>query len=315
MSLTAADVFPPDALDANRRGELSDAQRRGFGNVARDRRKSQLQFAAIALALAVLIGGFASSSVSIFSRGLVTLVCLGIAAVLVIRSVTGADALTRDLRDTHVKSAEGAIGKHRHNAGRNATNYFLDVGEQRFIVAHATYEFAPTAGFVRVYYLTRSRKIVNLEQLPNPAFEHATPQDIIRDATAGNVLRTLGAAMSFDPRKANEARANLAAMGNVLGASSAARPVPPAGAHDARPLGEAIVGRWSNGLMTVTFSPDGHVMAEMMGRNQQGHWSVDGSGHLRADVMGQAQVADAWIAGDRLTIVADGQGLTFTRQA
>src|SRR5215471_4223167 len=238
MPLTATDVFPPDALDANRRGELSDAQRRGLGNVARYRRRSQLQFAGIALVLAVLIGGFASSSVSIVSRGLVTLVCLGIAAVLVVRSVTGADSLTRDLRDTRVESAEGAIGKRRHRAGRNATNYFLDVGDQRFSITHGTYEFAPDAGFVRVYYLARSRKIVNLERLPNPAFEHVTPQDIIRDVKAGNVLRTLGAAMSFDARRANEARANLAAMGDVMGAAFSAQPVPPPGARDVRPLGE-----------------------------------------------------------------------------
>src|SRR5215831_9129789 len=127
MPLTAADVFPPDALDANRRGELTDVQRHRLGNLARDRRKSQLRFAGIPLVLAVLVGGFGSSSVSIVSRGLVTLVCLGIAAVLVVRSVTGADSLTRDLRDTRVESAEGAIGKRRHYSGVNATNYFLDV--------------------------------------------------------------------------------------------------------------------------------------------------------------------------------------------
>src|SRR5215831_12224 len=295
MPLTATDVFPPDALDANRRGELTDEQRRRLGNLARERRKSQFQFAGIPLVLAVLVGGFGSSSVSIVSRGLVTLVCLGIAAVLVVRSVTGADSLTRDLRDTRVESAEGAIGKRRHRAGRNATNYFLDVGDQRFVITHGTYEFAPTAGFVRVYYLPRSRKIVNLEQLANPAFEHATPQDIIRDAKAGNVLRTLGAAMSFDTRKANEARANLAAMGDVIGAAFTAQPVPPSGAHDARPLSEAIVGTWTNGLMTVAFTPDGQVMAEMMGRKHQGNWSVDGSGRLHADVMGHAQTAEAWV--------------------
>lgn len=313
MPLTATDVFPPDALGANRRGELTDAQRQGFGNLARYRRKSQLQFAGIALVLAVLIGGFASSSAPIVSRGLVTLVCLGIAGVLVVRSVTGADSLTRDLRDTRVEAAEGAVGKHRRIAGRYSAIYSLDVGDQRFVVSRATHQFAPAAGFVRIYYLPRSRKIVNLEQLPNPAFEHATPQDIIRGVKDGNILRTFGAAMSFDARKANEARANLAAMSNVMGAAFSPQPVQP-GAHDARPLGEAIVGTWSNGLMTVAFTRDGHVMAEMMGRKHEGHWSVDGSGRLHADIMGQSQAADAWIADDRLTISGDGRGLTFTRQ-
>jgi hypothetical protein len=78
---------------------------------------------------------------------------------------------------------------------------------------------------------------------------------------------------------------------------------------------EAILGTWSSGFMTVAFSPDGTVTATMLGGKQRrGRWSVDGSGRLRADVTGAAEAADAWVAGDQLTISVEGKGLTFRRE-
>jgi hypothetical protein len=50
-------------------------------------------------------------------------------------------------------------------------------------------------------------------------------------------------------------------------------------------------------------------------KTRDGLWSVDASGRLTADLTGEQATADAWIAGDRLTIVVDGTGLTFTRGA
>ena len=316
MPLTQADVLAPDALEANRHGELSDAQRRGFGNQARYHRKSQLQFAGIALVIAVLVGGFASSTAPILTRALITIIALAIAAVLVVRSVTGADALTRDLRSARVEFVDGAIGKRTIGGGRARNTYFLEVGDRQFVVARGTHDLAPDAGYVRLYFLPRSRKVVNLERLPDPRYQNAMPQDLAREIRSPEVLRTLGAAMhSHTVRETNEARATLAAMAGAMQAAFAPQPAPPPGARDPRPLGHAIIGTWTNGFITISFFADGRVSADMMGRTQDGHWSVDANGHLVADVMGQARAAEAWIAGDQLTISADGEGITLTRRA
>ena len=101
----------PDALDANRRGELSDVQRRNFGAQSRDRRKSELSSAGFFVAGAVLFGFFASPTSSVILRVLLTIGCVAIAVFLVVRSITGGDALTRDLRRVQVQSVEGAIGR------------------------------------------------------------------------------------------------------------------------------------------------------------------------------------------------------------
>ena len=306
----------PDALEANRHGELTDAQRRGLGNLARSNRKSQLQFAGIALVIAVLVGGFASSTAPIMTRAHITIIALAVAAVLVVRSVTGADALTRDLRNVQVQSVEGAIGKRRIGNGRARSTYFLDVGDQHFSVARDTHDFAPDAGYVRLYYLPLSRKLVNLERLADPRYQNASPQDLARDIKSPDMLHTLGAAVhSHTLREQNEARATVAAMGEAMQAAFGPHPPPPPSARDPRPLGQAIIGTWTNGLMTIRFSPDGRVTADVMGRAQEGHWSVDASGRLLADVMGRQQAGEAWVSGNQLTISADGQGFTLTRQA
>jgi hypothetical protein len=89
---------------------------------------------------------------------------------------------------------------------------------------------------------------------------------------------------------------------------------PPDSARDPRPLAEAIVGRWTSGVITLTFNADGTATAGgAMGPGRSGHWSVDGQGHLVADVMGQRDSGDAWIVGDQLTITQGGESLTFKR--
>jgi hypothetical protein len=73
------------ALEANRRGELSEAHRRVFGALSRDRRRSGLSSAAFFAAGALLIAFFASPSSSMALRMLLTASGLAIAAVLVVR--------------------------------------------------------------------------------------------------------------------------------------------------------------------------------------------------------------------------------------
>src|SRR5437764_201795 len=72
------------------------------------------------------------------------------------------DPLAGDARAGRVEHREGAIGKRRVGNGRARSSYFLVVGDRRFRVARSTYEAAPDAGYVRIYYLPRSRKLVNL---------------------------------------------------------------------------------------------------------------------------------------------------------
>jgi hypothetical protein len=207
-----------------------------------------------------------------------------------------------------VASAEGAIGKRRIAGGRAQSTYLLDVGDRTFKVSRATCDAAPDAGLVRLYFLPRSRKIVNLERLPNPPLP--------KEVTAQGIVHSLSTAFVGTRSQRNEARAEMAGLGDALKASFAGeQAAPPSGARDPRALEKAIVGTWTNGLMNVTFSAAGTVTIHMLGRKRDGHWSVDGGGRLCADITGRQQAADAWIDGNQLTIAADGTGLTFTREA
>ena len=306
--VTALNPFHPDAIDANRRGELSGEQLRDFRALSGYRRRSALSSAAFLLAGGLLIGLFASPTTSVVLRAVATFICLALAAFLVVRAVTGSDALTRDLRQVQVESVEGAVGKRRVAAsgGRGLTTYFLDVGDRTFKVAPATYAAAPDAGIVRLYFLPRSRKIVNMERLANaPLTRTITPQGIIE--SLGDLARAHGR------REVNEVRAEIAGVADAVKASFTQSPTTRPPARDARPLAEAIVGTWKNAVMTVTFSDNGRVTTRMFGTTKDGHWSVDGAGRLRADITGREETADAWVDGGQLTIAADGAGLTFTR--
>jgi hypothetical protein len=84
--------------------------------------------------------------------------------------------------------------------------------------------------------------------------------------------------------------------------------------RDPRPLADAITGSWTSGLMNLTFSPDGNVAVTILGTVRNGRWSVDGAGRLRADITGGPETADAWVAGNQLTVAVEGTELTFTRE-
>jgi hypothetical protein len=311
MPTAALNPFPPEALEANRRGEMSEAQRRGFGALSGSRRRSELSSAAFLVAGALVVVFFASPRSSPAMRAGIPLACVAIAAFLVARSIAGSDALTRDVREGRVESVEGAIGKSRGGGGggRSVTTYFLRVGDKLFKVTPAPYQAAPDAGLVRLYYLPRSRKVLNLERLPNVSLPgEVTPRDLAASLDA--------ARHAPGPRERNEARAALAAVGDAFRAAASPSPpaAPPSQARDSRPLGSAIVGTWSSALMKVTFTADGRVSTHMPGATRTGRWSVDASGRLRSDITGREETADAWVAGDRLTIATEAGALTLTRE-
>jgi hypothetical protein len=304
--MTAPDPFPADALAVNRRGELSDQQRRGFGALASCRRRNGLTIAAFFTAGAGVVYFLASPATPAAIRNSLSGGALGIAAVLVLRSVSGSDALTRDLGESRVASVEGAIGK-RMLSGRSGS-FLLQAGDATFRIGAAAYRALPGAGWARVYYLPLSRQVVNVELLPCASAPI--------DATVDGVVRGLGAAV-FAPnrRERNEARAAIAALGDALRVPIAgtAQP-PPAAERDPRPLAEAIVGTWTNGVMRLSFSANGTVDAKLFGAEHTGRWSIDEAGRLHSDITGHDEAAEAWIGGERLTIVAGSRSLTFSRE-
>ena len=80
-------------------------------------------------------------------------------------------------------------------------------------------------------------------------------------------------------------------------------------------IAEAILGRWQSGAVSPSFASDGTVAVTLPdGQERRGSWSVDPAGHLHADVAGVAEVGEAWVVGDTLTVLRDGAALTFHRR-
>lgn len=311
---TSVDPFPPDALPANREGRLSDEQRERYRGMVTSSHKGERGLAAVLLAVGVLVLLGNGSTSSALARPILGAGFVAVAIVLVVYSLIGGDALARDLRHTKVQTIEGALGKRKGisagtSSGPPAPSYF-DVSGKTFTVTSTAYEAAPDAGYVRLYFLPRSGKVVNLEHLPDrPVPEITTTQDL---------LRKVGTAVLGRDRVARaEARADIASMETSLRAQMTdATTSPIHKERDPRPLREAILGTWSSPLMKVTFAADGTVTATPpFGPQRRGHWSVDATGRLHSDITGHQQSTEAWVAADRLTISAQGTDLSFTRSS
>jgi hypothetical protein len=167
-----------EALDSNRRGELTATQRDGFARLLQQRNRSALAIAGVLFAVAVLGGVFAAPSLSPIWRIAIVGVPLGIAASLILRVLTGGDkALGRDLRHGRVQAVTGTITKEQESAMDvdSTSIYILKVGDQRFTVAAMTFETAPRSGQVCLYYLPASRKVVNLEAFTDGTLTGAPP--------------------------------------------------------------------------------------------------------------------------------------------
>ena len=312
MPIYPVDPFPTDALEANRSGHLTTEQRDRLRPIARYARQSAFIVAVVLAVASAMVVSDRQLSLPAVLRLPLAGVCLVLAAFFLLRAIVGGDALTRDLRHMKVQTAEGPIGKRRGGStgrsGRRA--YLFDVGDGTFRAAsRRSYDAAPDAGIVRVYFLPRSRRVVNLERLPDVAFAPGT--------TPKEMVASLGAAVrSHNRREANEIRAKMAPMADAVAAARdvSATP-PPLGNRDPRPLEQAIMGTWRSPILTVTFNADGSISATMLGGMQRrGRWSVNRAGRLVSDVTGHEGAAEAWVVGDELTIATDGQALKFTRQ-
>ncbi len=305
--------FPQDALDANRSGRLTDKQRRGWLRLARERRKGIRGMAYVFGAIGVVLLIATGPASKALTRELAGIGFLGVAVALLGFAMLHTDALTADVRAGRVEAVEGAIGKYVDRplgGSRNATTFYLDVGGQRVRVWSSAYDAAPDAGFVRVFYLPRSRRAINLERLPDPPVELTSeaPTEIFKDFAQ--------AIRSHNRSALNEARANAAAFETAVKKEVQEISTPPSGERDSRPLAEILPGSWTNPLMTVTFSADGSCRLDVFGTTRRtGRWSIDRRGRLAVEGIGTGRTAEARVTGDQLTLSMDGESLTFTRRA
>jgi hypothetical protein len=309
MSGVPSSPFAADALTANQGGQLTDAQRQLYRSDDRSTRKTELYLAVGAIVIAVLLITSTGPAPNAAFRPLVAVICVVAAVVLVFRATLAPDSLSRDLAAGTVVMVEGAVLRSTRQ-GKNVEWHYLRVEGKTFEVSRSVYDASPEAGYVRIYYLPRSKKVVNLEVLPNKAVTPdlaANPQALAQAAFAG--LRT------HDLNQRAEAMAEMAALKTSFeaGVTGAAAP-PAASTRDPRPLAESIVGSWRSGPIGVTFAAGGTMTTDLPGgHGQAGQWSVDGSGQLHAQFMGRDMVGEAWVAGDTLTIQEDGQGRQFQR--
>jgi len=304
--------FPQDALEANRAGKLTDAQRRGLRGQSRGLRKAELQFAVVFTIIGLLVWFAQGPARYANVKPLIGVGCLIIAGFLLVRAFTGADKLTQDLRDARVESVEGAIAKRvvRTESGESSSaSYFFDVEGKEIKVSRFEYDAAPDAGYVKVYYLQHSRQLVNMERLPDRPL---APDALKSPQMAQELLQGM---RSHDPIQVAEARAQAAAMANVMKSTlNHGVTPPPAEGRDSRPLAQAIVGSWSNAVMSVSLVADGTLNATLPGGTKRaGHWSVDSSGNFVSDIAGPLTPAQAWVSGDELTVEIGGSSMTFQR--
>lgn len=306
--------FPPSALTENAAGRLTDEQRRRWRQMSRGFRKAELSFAVIFLIIGALVAFAPGTAKDATIKPLIGLVCLVIAVILVVRALTGGDKITADVRAGRVESIDGAIAKHIINSGTGdstSESHYLDVGGKRFETGPDGYEAAPDMGYVRLYFLPRSHRVVNLQLIHGPATPDLTAMSMPEIAQT-----VLGGLHSHGEVARAEARAQMGAMATQLQSQLHADATPPPSDQlDARPLAQAILGTWRNPMMTVSFAADGTGTQTMMnGRQTAGRWSVDVQGQLHAELMGQDETAAAWISGDTLTISIGTTALAFQRQ-
>jgi len=305
-----AEVFPAAAFPENRSGRLTSEQALRFERMVSGRRQSTRGLAmpvgAIG-ALLLIMSGPADTAVKRHLAGWGF-----VAAAAVILAAPAFDPLAADVRDGRVEAVEGAVAKRRlQSTSRTAgARYYLNIGGRQLRTYLSAYDAAPDSGYVRAYYLPRTRKLVNLERLPNP------PLPAGPDEARGMFGRMARAFATGDPVAFADARANAAGLldaGQELLRESSN---PASGRAAGGLVREALVGTWTHPLVTVILAETGAAtVTTVLGSTQAGHWSVDGLGRLLTDVTGTMEPTDAVLEGGRLTIQLEGRRLTFTRAA
>jgi len=303
--------FSTAALPVNQSGRLSDEQSQRWTLIAKGRRQSirgvALPFAAIGAFLFLVSGPPAKAA----ARTTGGIVFLTIAAILVVAA--NVESVNADVREGRVESVEGAIAKRSwyQSSRARSRSYFFEVSGRRLrCLSRMSYDAAPDAGYVRVYFLPRSRRVVNLEQLP----DHAIPtgsgaaQEIFQNYTQ--------ALLSRDRATIAEASASVAALKHVIEGPPPAASDGRDHAHPVRLHADDLYGTWTNPMMTISFMKNGvaTLTPAFGGERRDGHWSIDANGRLLTDASGTLAPIDASLDGDRLTILFEGQRVSFTRR-
>ncbi len=305
-----AELFPAEALGDNRSGRLTGDQTRRFERMVIGRRKSTQGLAVPVGAIAALLLVLSGPAATAAKRHLAGLGFAAAAAVILV--APGFDPLAADVRDGRVDTVQGAIGKRRVQSGgrRSGTRYYLNIAGRQLRTYVSAYDAAPDAGYVRAYYLPRTRRLVNLERLPNPPLPSGPDQ--VRNLF-GRMARALAAR---DPAALAEARANAAGLFDAAHESIVEPSDAPSGRAAGGLLREALVGKWTHPLATVIFAEDGTAtVTTIAGSTQTGHWSLDAEGRLLTDATGTMAPTQAALDDGRLTIQLEDQRLTFTRAA
>lgn len=224
------------------------------------------------------------------------------------------DSRLKDVEAGAVQSIEGAITKQTRQVdaggGLPGLRYYINVanrqdGVQRYRCIGELFEYAPEAGFVRLYFLPRSRWAVNVERIDGPAAD-ATPADLER-----------AAATFKEARHARDRVGQAEALAGLEAIKEAATGPPPSSVASSEPLGRALLGSWRSPLMRLGLElrDDGWFTAQLPdGSTHQGRWSLDGT-RLSAQIPGSPIQADAAVLGGRLILTMDGQSLAFERAA
>ena len=301
--------FSADALSTNQSGRLTDEQLRHWQRIARGRRKDvrgvAYVFAAIA-ALLLLVPGPQATAAARVNGGVAF---LALTAILLV--ATHLEPVNADVREGRVESIEGAIAKRDFALRQRGIRFFaFDVGGRRLrAMGRASYDAAPDGGYVRVYFLPRSRRVVNLEQLADPAIPSGA-------GGAREIMQNYAQARRSGDRVAiAEANASVAALKRVIEGPPPRTDGNDRG-HKSQLRPDDLFGTWTNPLVTIQFMNNGiaTMTPALGGARQDGHWSVDEKGRLLTNATGTMEPLDASLDGDRLTIVFRDQRVQLTRQ-
>ena len=126
-------IFSADALEANCAGRLTDLQRRQFGSIDRNWRKSMLGLAAGLGIIALLLLSSSGPAPNAWLRPFAGAAFLAIAVGMVLYAMPTRDPLARDLRSGSVVILEGAMEKHSfstHSGNGSVTSHYLDVADK-----------------------------------------------------------------------------------------------------------------------------------------------------------------------------------------
>ena len=299
--------FSQTAFSTNQSGRLTDEQSRRWAQIAKGRRDRARGVAYVFAALGAFLlfaNGPAQSAAARANGGIIF---LGIAAAIFVGA--SLEPVNADVREGRVESVEGAIARARRSVGTGGartTYYYFDIAGRRLRATRRASDAAPAAGYVRAYFLPRSRRVVNLEQLPDPVVptgSGAVPE------IAQDYARALA---SLDRTTIAEAAARVMALKHVVEG-----PTPDAtgGGHSTRLRAGDLYGTWTNPVFTISFLENGTatMTPAFGGSRRDGHWSIDTNGRLLTDATGTLAPVEATLDGNRLTIVFEGQRVTFTR--